>query len=60
MQKDMENLEFVQGVSIEFFDFSKNNGTKYLLLIDESFEEICNPKVFVDNATLLTLGGIAV
>ena len=51
MQKEIENLEFVQGVSFEFIDSLKNNGTKYLLMFDNSCEEICNSKVFVDIAT---------
>ena len=51
MQKEIENLEFVQGVSFEFFDSLKNNGTKYLLIFDDSCEEICNSKAFVDIAT---------
>ena len=29
----------------------KNNGTKYLLIIDDSCEEICNSEAFVDIAT---------
>ena len=28
MQKEIENLEFVQGVNFEFIDSLKNNGTK--------------------------------
>ena len=51
MQKEIENLEFVQGVSFEFIDSLKNNGTKYLLIFDDSCEEICNSKAFVDIAT---------
>ena len=52
MQKEIENLEFVQGVSFEFIDSLKNNGTKYLLIIDDSCEEICNySKAFVYIAT---------
>ena len=51
MQKEIENLEFVQGVSFEFIDSLKNNGTKYLLIFDDSCEEISNSKVFVDIAT---------
>ena len=51
MQMEIENLEFVQGVNIEFIDSLKNNGTKYLLIFDESCEEICNSKIFVDIAT---------
>ena len=51
MQKEIINLEFVQGVNFEFIDPLKNNGTKYLLIFDESCEEICNSKAFVDIAT---------
>ena len=50
MQKEIENLEFVR-VNFEFIDSIKNNGTKYLLIIDDSCEEICNSKAFVDIAT---------
>ena len=51
MQKEIENLEFVQGVNFEFIDSLKNNGTEYLLIIDDSCEEICNSKAFVDIVT---------
>ena len=51
MQKEIDNHEFVQGVSFEFIDSLKNNSTKYLLIFDDSFEEICNSKAFVDIAT---------
>ena len=51
MQMEIENLEFVQGVNFEFIDSFKNNGTKYLLIFDDSCEEICNSKAFVDIAT---------
>ena len=51
MQKEIENLEFVRGVNFEFIDSLKNNGTKYLLIFDNSCEEICNLKAFVDLAT---------
>ena len=50
MQKEIESLEFVRGVNIEFIDLLKNNGTKYLLILDDSCEEICNSKAFVDIA----------
>ena len=50
MQKEIKNLEFVQGVNFEFIDSLKNNGTEYLLLFDDSCEEIRNSKVFVDIA----------
>ena len=51
MQKEIENLEFVQGVNFEFIDSLKNNDTKHLLIFDASCEEICNSKAFVDIAT---------
>ena len=51
MQWEIENLEFVQGVNSEFIDSLKNNGTKYLLIFDDSCEEICKSKAFVDIAT---------
>ena len=51
LQKEIKNLEFVQGVNFEFIDSIKNNGTKFLLKFDESCEEICNSKAFVDIAT---------
>ena len=38
-------------VHFEFLDSLKNNGTKYLLTFDNSCEEICNSKAFVDFAT---------
>ena len=52
MQKEIENLEFVHGVHFEIIDLSKNNGTKYLSVFDNSCEEICNSKTFVDFATV--------
>ena len=51
MQKKIENLEFAQRVNFEFIASLKNNGTKYLLVSDNSCEEICNSKTFVDIAT---------
>ena len=51
MQKVIENLEFVQGVNFDFIDSLKNNGTKYLLVFDDSCEEIWNSRAFVDIAT---------
>ena len=51
MQKGIENLKFVRGVNFEFIESVKNNGTKYLLIFDDSCEEICNSKAFVDIAT---------
>ena len=51
MQKEIGNLEFVQGVNFDFIVSLKNNGTKYLLIFDDSCEKICNSKAFVDIAT---------
>ena len=51
MQEEIENLEFVRGVNFEFIDSLKNNGTKYLLIFDNSCEEICNSKACVDIVT---------
>ena len=51
MQKEIENLDFVRGVNFQFIDSLKNNGTKYLLNFDDSCEEICISKAFVDIAT---------
>ena len=51
MQKEIHNLEFVQGVNFEFIDSLKSNGTKYLLIFDDSSDELWNSKVFVDIAT---------
>ena len=51
IQKEIENLKFVRGVDFEFIDSLKTNGTKYLLILDESCEEICNSKALVEIAT---------
>ena len=51
MQKEIEKLEFVQRVNFEFIDSLKNNGTKCLLIFDDSCEEICNSKACVDIST---------
>ena len=51
MQKEIENLEFKQGVNFEFFDSPKSNGTKYLVIFEDFCEEICISKAFVDIAT---------
>ena len=49
--KRMKILSFVQCVNFDFIDSVKNNGTKYLLFFDYSFDKICNSKPFVDIAT---------
>ena len=51
MQNEIENFEFVRGVNYEFFVSLKNNGTKYLVIFDDSCEEIFNSKAYVDIAT---------
>ena len=51
MQRENENFEFVQGVHFEFIDSLRNNGTKYLLIFDDSCEERCNSNAFIDIAT---------
>ena len=50
MQKEVDNLEFVQGVHFEFTNSLKNNGTKYLLCFDDPCAEFCNYNEFVDIA----------
>ena len=52
MQKEIENLEVVRGLNFEFDDSIKNNGTKYLLIFDDSREECRNSKASVDIATV--------
>ena len=42
MQKELDNLEFVQGVHFEFIKSLKNNGTMYLLIFDVSCAGTCN------------------
>ena len=44
MQKKIDNLEFVQGVNFELLVSLKNNGTKYLLISEDSCEDIWNKK----------------
>ena len=41
----------MRGVNFEFIDSLKNNGTKCLLIYDDSCEAIGNSKAFVDIAT---------
>ena len=56
MQKEVENVEFVQVENIEFLDSLENNDTKCLLIFDNSCEENCNSKRLVDIATAGTRG----
>ena len=59
MQNEIENLQFVRGVNYEFIDSLKNNGTKYLLIFDDSCEKIWKSKAFVDIATARRLRGLS-
>ena len=59
MQKQGENLEFLQNVNFEFIDSLKNNMTKYLLILDDTGEESFNSKAFVVNATAGTHRGLS-
>ena len=51
MQDEIDCIEFVKGVNFEVIDLLKNNGTKYILILDDSFEEMCSSKEFVKIAT---------
>ena len=51
MQKEIDNLEFVQNVHFEIINSLKNNGTKYLLIFDDSCARTCICKEFVDITT---------
>ena len=51
MQKEIDCIEFVKGVNFELIDSLKNNGTKYLLVFDDSCEEVCSSKEFVKIAS---------
>ena len=59
MQKETDNLEFVQGVHFELINSLENNDTKYLLIFDDSCAEICNSKEFMDIATSGRLRGFS-
>ena len=59
MQKQIDNLEFVQGVHFEFINSLKNNVTKYLTFFDDSCAEICNSKEKADVATASTHCGFS-
>ena len=46
-----KNLKFKQGVDFELIKNLLNNETKYLLIFDDSCEDISNSKQFVKVAT---------
>ena len=47
MSKNIKNTELIQGVDFELIQNLPNNGTKYLLIFDDPFEEICSSKELV-------------
>ena len=47
LQQDVKKIEFKEGVDFEFIQNLPNNGTKYLLVFDDSCEEIFSSKDFV-------------
>ena len=51
MSKNIKNIVIVQGVDFKLIQNLPNNGTKYLLIFDESCEEISSSKEFVTIAT---------
>ena len=51
MSKDVKNIEFIEAVDFEFIQNLPNNGTKYLLIFDDSCEEVSSSKDFVKIAT---------
>ena len=57
-QMQTKNLKFIQGVDFEVIENLPNNGTKYLLIFDDSCEEISNSKQFVKVATAGRLRGL--
>ena len=53
-----KSLKFIQGVDFELIENLPNIGTKYLLIFDESCEEISNSKQFVKVATAGRFNGL--
>ena len=56
MQKEIENLEFVQVVNFVFIDSLKNNGTKYLLIFDNFVKRFAIEKPFLTFPPLRDIG----
>ena len=50
-QMQRKNLKFIRGVDFDLIENLPNNGTKHLLIFDDSCEEISNSKQFVKIAT---------
>ena len=59
MQTKIENLVFVRGVNFEFIASLKDNGTNWLLIFDDSCDDICNSKAIVDIAAAGRLQGLS-
>ena len=51
VSKDVKTIEFKEVVVFEFIQNLPNNGTKYLLIFEDSCEEISSSKAFVKIAT---------
>ena len=51
MKEKIKNIEFINGVDFQFIEKLPNNGKNYLLIFDDSCEEIFNSKEFVKVAT---------
>ena len=51
MQKEIENLEFLQSVNIGNEDSLKNNSIRWSLIFEYSCGEVCNSKACVEIAT---------
>ena len=51
MQKENESLGFVKGLNLEFIVSLKTNGPRYWSIFDDSCEENCHSKAFVDVTT---------
>ena len=52
-------LKIVRGVTFDFVDSLKNNGTNYLLIFDDSCGKICNSKAFYNTATAESFAGLS-
>ena len=46
-----KHLKFIQGFDFELIENLPNNGTKYLLKVDDSCDQFSNSKLFVKVAT---------
>ena len=51
MKEKVKNIEFINGIDFQFIEQLPNNAKKYLLIFDDSCEEIFNSKEFVKVAT---------